>query len=808
MASAPPDKPDALGTDAWFTPGRFVLILFALLFAAFPGVMTLSETFVYRDFGYVTYPFAKYFRDCFWSGEPALWNPYTMCGLPFLAQWNTQALYPPALFYLLVPLEWSLPLFCVGHLLVGGLGVYFLAHRWGASRFAASVAGVAFAFSGMAISFLTWVHTAAAFGLMPWVVLLVERAWREGGKLVPLAAIIGALQMLTGSPEIIFLTWCLLAAMALAQVSSFKFQVPGSANAAPLTRPPGTLSPSDGERDGVRGRFAHPSRFRPELVSLGRFVAVVLLVAALSAAQLLPFLDFLAHSNRGTGFGGSDWSMPWWGWASLLVPLFRCYRLGGAVFVQDGQLWIPSYYLGIGVLALVVLAVVAIRTPRVRFLAVVMVLSLVMALGESGFLFTLVRKLLPPLGFMRFPVKYAMLAVFIAPLLAALALTRWEMASAEERRPLRRWLLGWSGAGLAIIGFVLWAAVAYRMATPHVHWPHTWDSGLSRAAILVVTLGVLLALPRTTTPQLRWCWQIGLLLLVWADLQTQTWVRMGKDQAVPAINPVVANSIYDPGWMRLAPAPSLGKSRAMVSPAANRQFFHTLLSDPTQDFQCHRLGLYANCNLLEDVPKVNGFYSLYPRELFEVLAPVYMPTNDCPAPLADFFGASHVTSPANPFEWEPRPSKLPLVTAGQRPVFAGRDATLKALMSESFKPREEIYLPFESKSQITVTNSGPARVISSRFFNHRVEAEVEAAAPSLVVISQTYYHWWKAFLDGHEVTLLRANHSFQALEVPAGRHQVVLRYVDRSFQLGAVISLLALGACVAVLMRRPKVLPA
>jgi len=36
-----------------------------------------------------------------------------------------------------------------------------------------------------------------------------------------------------------------------------------------------------------------------------------------------------------------------------------------------------------------------------------------------------------------------------------------------------------------------------------------------------------------------------------------------------------------------------------------------------------------------------------------------------------------------------------------------------------------------------------------------------------------------------------ANYAFQAVEVPAGRHQVSVIYEDRSFRLGAVIS----GAC-------------
>ena len=82
----------------WFTAGRFALILAALIFAAFPQVLLGLQTFVVRDFGFFAYPLALYQRECFWQGELPLWNPYNNCGVPFLAQWNTMPLYPPALF--------------------------------------------------------------------------------------------------------------------------------------------------------------------------------------------------------------------------------------------------------------------------------------------------------------------------------------------------------------------------------------------------------------------------------------------------------------------------------------------------------------------------------------------------------------------------------------------------------------------------------------------------------------------------------------------------------------------------------------
>ena len=101
FSSAGSDESGTGRDDAgWLQPAGFAVLLAALVFAAFPQVILGLQTFVYRDFGYFGYPLAHHFRESFWRGEVPLWNPLNNCGLPFLAQWNPQALYPPALFYM------------------------------------------------------------------------------------------------------------------------------------------------------------------------------------------------------------------------------------------------------------------------------------------------------------------------------------------------------------------------------------------------------------------------------------------------------------------------------------------------------------------------------------------------------------------------------------------------------------------------------------------------------------------------------------------------------------------------------------
>jgi uncharacterized membrane protein YfhO len=68
----------------------------------------------------------------------------------------------------------------------------------------------------------------------------------------------------------------------------------------------------------------------------------------------------------------------------------------------------------------------------------------------------------------------------------------------------------------------------------------------------------------------------------------------------------------------------------------------------------------------------------------------------------------------------------------------------------------------------------------------------------MVVIAQTYYPAWKAYVDGQATKLWRANYAFQAVQVPAGRHRIELRYEDKLFLIGALLSGLGITICVSL----------
>jgi hypothetical protein len=749
--------------DAWFTTGRFAAILAILIAAAFPDVLAGARTFVFRDFGLFSYPLAAYYRACFWEGELPGWNPLNNCGIPFLAQWCPMVFYPFSLIYLILPLSWSLGFFCLCHLMVAGLGMHSLAKRWVGSAWAASVAGIAFAFNGLMLNSLSWPHYMAAFCWMPWVVQWTELAWRNGRGRILAAAGVGALQMLTGAPEIVFFTWIFLLALFGVEM----------------------------------GRREFP--WRP---GLARLAGVVLGVAGLAAIQLIPFLELLQHSQRSSHFAAEQWAMPVSGWANFLVPLFRCHPSAYGLYFQHTQHWTVSYYLGIGILALAILAIWQRPSWQVRFLAAVTGASLLLALGKDGYVYAALQAIVPAVGFMRFPVKFVVWAIFSLPLLAAFGLGRRAWSEPGPRsQTLRR------GAVvvlivLGLIGIIL--GIAHYRPHPLDHWSATWKNGLERAGSLVLLAAGLWAATRAGSGRAQVMWRGACLVLIWFDAITH----------MPGWKWVAPRWIYTPGMataeQKWTPRISFGQSRAMVSAEAAWKLDHFTLAKPEEDYLASRLGLFSDCNLLENIPKVDGFFPLYLREEHQLHDWLYQTDHAIPTGLLDFLGIAQVTAPGKLTEWAARTNYLPLITCGQQPVFVDAEKMLGTLIGPAFDPRQTVLLPLEAKPQITANRSPQARILSPVATRQRMEMEVVSAESTLVVIAQCYYPAWRAWVDEKPATLWRANHQFQALQVPAGRHRVRLAYQDRGFFWGALVSglTLGIGLCLGRGRRNPNTIAA
>ena len=735
--------------ESWLSGKRFLILLAVVVFALFIKPALGLHTFFYRDFGVLGYPYGSYMRDSLLNGELPFWNPYSHCGVPFLAQMGVW--YPPSLISLLLPIPWSINFLLLAHLVWGGVGVYWLSRRWSVGAFPASVAGFAFVFNGVTLSCIVWGNYIASLSWMPWLFLSVMAAWKYGGRWIPIAAVVSALQVLTATPEITLLSWLLLGMIWLSAIISREV------------------------------------KFAP---SFARLSAIVLLAAGMTMVQMLPFFDLLTHSQREAGSVISTlWAMPSWGWANLFVPLFHTSPVLQGQWFQPKQDFMVSYYISAGAMALAAAGLCLKRSRTFMVIAGMTLFCWIMALGSEGYLFDWIKRLLPLISIARYPVKFTILTAFMLPLLAAWGIEQLHKSPERAKRVLLSVTVG------MLLLFTLFLVLARLHPFPHDNFQATAINASVRFALLLLIVGG--AWLQSQLKEVRAKTVVQLLVLAAFPIDAFT----HNTQLVPTF----AASNFAPGVWEASgkpAAPKLGEGRIMISREADRRLNYSAVQNYEMDFTGKRLAEWSNLNLVDRIPKVTGAITLRPGQFDVVERQLYDPksTQSC-EPLMDFLSATWVSAPDNPVKWIRRPHPLPMITSGQMPVFKDMNATLQAITADDFDPRNIVYLPETNRNLVTVSNQTKCEIRNIHFSQNRVTFETTSTNVSMVVLSQSYYHLWNALVDGKPVSLLRANIGFQALEVPAGGHQIELVYRDSNFVIGGLLSLASLTACVLMWIR-------
>jgi hypothetical protein len=132
---------------------------------------------------------------------------------------------------------------------------------------------------------------------------------------------------------------------------------------------------------------------------------------------------------------------------------------------------------------------------------------------------------------------------------------------------------------------------------------------------------------------------------------------------------------------------------------------------------------------------------------------------------------------------------------------------LHALTSSAFDPRRVAMLDAAPDALVRAARPGPPRspppVEILAYTPERVQLRSRDDLPGLVVLTDAFHPGWEARVDGEPAPLLRANLAFRGVPVPAGSHEVELRYRPATFRRAAALSLALLAAGIAVAWRDP-----
>jgi len=97
---------------------------------------------------------------------------------------------------------------------------------------------------------------------------------------------------------------------------------------------------------------------------------------------------------------------------------------------------------------------------------------------------------------------------------------------------------------------------------------------------------------------------------------------------------------------------------------------------------------------------------------------------------------------------------------------------------------------------------GTATLVS--YNANKMIIECEAKTDAFLYVSDTWYPGWKAYIDGKQAKIYRANLAFRAVEVPAGKHVVIFKYVPLSFYIGLCFTLIGIGLSIYLVKRDRK----
>ena len=380
-------------------------------------------------------------------GDSPFWMPGIYTGLPSLAEVEVGTLYPTnlLLFGLLPPytaIAWAqlLPLF------VAGTGTFLLASEYGLPLAARLLAAGSFSLSGFFVAHLRQLNMVDAACWIPLLLLCAGRiASRRPGRSPLALAVLWAVQLLAGHPQISYFTGLVLIAYFLGRA----WQVGRAPDATGLSWRAGAF-----------------------LLALG-------LGTLVAGAQLLPTIELSRLTDRDPGLSfeaASQYAVaPQSLWTFFVPDLFGdaaddSFRLPGIFWEQYGYLGLLPTLLAI------VAVVVERRRPTVRLMAGIVAFSCLLVLGRTTPVFGWAFAVIPGMAYFRFPTRFLVFVDLGLSMLGAFGLAAClEALGGRSRRALA------AASVLALTAVDLWTHQMRQV--PQVDW-NEWMSPIGTERLL------------------------------------------------------------------------------------------------------------------------------------------------------------------------------------------------------------------------------------------------------------------------------------------------------------------------------------
>ncbi|MCP4398960.1 MAG: YfhO family protein [bacterium] len=771
----------------FFTEKEFwLLILLGVLYFYRP--LFLGETFFFRDLTYDFIPQKQLFAHFLKQGELPLWDIFRHGGQPYFADPNNSVFHPSNLLYLVLPFFTAFNLTIVSHALLYLIGTYLFCRILGFSQLGSLTAAATYGFCGYSLSLINLFGRFLALSYLPFLFLFWHLALQETQRRwYALTVTFGVLQVLCGAPEVNVISMLLLLGWTL---------------------------------------FSHLPQI-PTTRKIILWIVLGVFIIGISAVQLLPTLEMVQHSSRGTGMDYQEFSssslhpkrlpelvVPKFSGTTDLLP-YQLYYWGVALTDGDDYPYILNIYFGALPLLLAIWGTFQkdeakpflVRRLRL-FLLCVFLASLSLSLGRFLPGFRFLYQHLPLMSLFRYPIKFLLVGIFPLALLAAYGFDKFFSVPSSKALRASLWLCAFVSGAIMLL-FLLSDSFAQGLLTSLFQQDrneilrNSFSSSLLQLFALLLAAGLLYQSHcRHPKP-----WQsLGFVTLLCLDLLT----------AGSTVNVYAAKEFFidEPSAAQIVQQ-HIGDGRLFRTDNPKNIQLYAPSNDVVWGYRWSLETLDGYLGAFWYIPVLfhDNYVGLGNTHLMTLKAVVKSLTWSQKLPLLSVAGITNVLSADARLASLPGLQKVAEIENNSNRKFylyqntravasvefitnsrhaESDEQALEFMLRPGYDPRKEVILQTPEASLFRRehgTCETAARIETIRENSHRQDYTVSTNCDGFLLFSEPFYPGWTVKINGQPALQLRANFAFSAVFLSKGEHTVTRPYRPLSLFAGAGISL-------------------
>ncbi len=780
-----------------------LIVFISLAGLFFSGLINGDKTISGADPAIFFIPFRQTWVDLALQGYLPLWDPFTASGNPLFATLQGAILYPFSIFFLFLEFFQAFNLILIMHYALAGFFMYWLLRASRCSRTGSAIGALAFMFGGYLFSLRFYLSTLFPVVWSPLLILsFFGGMLRNDLRLALVSAIISVFMIFAGGAETCYQLFAWMIFFSIFPVTLF----------------PDIPMPS----------------LKNRMVYLGLFF---ILFFGFSAVQFLPTMELVENSLRSKSFEintASHWNLQ----SRDLFQFILLDPFGYHAFQNetgDRQTWLQSQYTG--AIPLLLAGFFFLKGGiRAWTLILIVVVSWALATGQDSILYRFFFETLPYFDKFRYPVKFLLPIILIISIASAFGWDRLRQTKPEKK--LKAILLslatlcmvGFGGIDLFFLPLQEWMS-ANGFLPPAYSKTEINLGNLQRLFGLTSLFSLFLYL-HLRKNQTSSAWILMAVSIFFLDIffSNHGNLKMMSSKPMESNLPTTQFLMRDKNLFRVFVTKNT--EHPLVNSPVKRDFRGVELKGkefPVEFRNQNRVQQLGGWNIIRKTNSINFIGRVSNGPLTSNLPSLRMANvkyivHGGPGPLENLPLAFE-----EPPEYRRQLEKNnehppPLLRVYENPGYLGRAFLAgqcvvlpdgpqlnNAIIDTRWDPEQWVILP-ESPLDLpcVLPGDGAKKGEGTVQITHwkseegaqdlapgEYRMQVNSARRQFLVLSDSFYPGWEAFIDGEQVTIHRANQAFRAIVMPEGKHVVEFRYRPKSFLYGAWISGITVIAGVA-----------